>query len=784
MCQLTLIISLFVLSGCNNSGNFIKYADPFIGSIHCRWFFFTPASVPMGMAKLGPHTDAHYGNQGGWEPVGYDFRHASIEGFGHFHEFQIGGLVIMPTVGELLTVPGDLKDTISGYRSGFKKETEKAEPGYYSVELEDYKILVELTATERVGFHRYTFPASKQSRILFDVGNRQGESGPVIDASVRYTDQNEIEGYIVTYPVYVENYHPECDVKMYFVAKLNRNPDNTGVFVGDSIIENGNSIRGKGAGLYLTFGTYENEIIEIMVGLSYTSIENARKNLIAETEDRSFNMARSEAQKKWNEMLGIIEVKGSTDENLVKFYTGLYHVLLGRGISNDVDGSYPKCSGEIGKIPLDKNGKPQYSHFNSDATWGAFWNLEQVWALAYPEILSDYVKCHLDYYNDCGWLPDGIAQGCYVPGVPSNFLSVAIASAWNHGIRDFDIEKAFEAIKKNETGWQERPVGVGKYDVKDFIENGYIPNDVIWRGWKFSGSHTLEYCFSSYAASELAIQLDKEEDYQHFRRLAEGYKNLFDHSIMFMRPKERDSSFVVDFTPEMVWNGFQEGNSWQYSWYVPHDVSGLISIMGSDNFNNKLDSIFSESEKLEFGGGKKIHSFSGLEAVYNHGNQPSLHISFLFNYSGKPWLTQKWTRKICDSFYGITPLHGYGYGQDEDQGQLGAWFVLASMGLFDVQGGANRSPTYQLGSPVFDEIVIHLDSKYYQRGKFKIKVNRTSENSTYIDHALLNGKELNKPWIYHDELIRGGILELLMSDAPNKNWCQPDYIRPPSMSDE
>lgn len=783
-CFRILLLLSVLFSGCTSREDFTKYADPFLGSVHCRWFFFTPASVPMGMAKLSPHTNAHYGNQGGWEPVGYDYRDNTIEGFGHFHEFQIGGLVSMPTVGKIKTSPGDTGKSYSGYRSGFLKKTEIAEPGYYSVHLKDYNIKAELTATERVGFHRYTYPETEKAKnIIFDIGHQQGESGPVLDAGIKLKENGELEGYIITSPVYVQNYNRGCEVRMYFVIKLDATPSSWGVFREDTIYQNLKEISGSGTGMYLTFSTNGAKAIGMKVGLSYTGIDNARLNLYAESDGISFNKARKEAKRKWNEVFSRIEVKDGNLANKIKFYTGLYHAMLGRGISSDVNGAYPMYNGKIGHIPLDRENKPEYSHYNSDATWGAFWNLEQVWSLAYPEVFSSFVRSNLDIYNDCGWLPDGVAGSCFVPGVPSNFMGLLIASAYNHGIKDFDVQKGYQAALKNETGWQDRPVGVGKYDTRDFIEKGFITNDVIWQGWKFSASHTLEYCFSAFAVGEFAKNLGKTEDYRRLISLAGGYKNLFDSAYGYMRPVESDGVFVKDFSPKMVWNGFQEGNSLQYTWYVPQDIGGLIKMMGENRFNERLDSIFRASEELEFGGGRILNSFSGLESVYNQGNQPSLHISYLFNYSGKPWLTQKWKKKICDTFYGTDPVHGYGYGQDEDQGQLGSWFVLASLGLFDVQGGANSVPVYQLSGPLFNEIIIHLNKSYYTGNQFKITCKRESDNSCYISEVKLNGKKLTRPWITHQEVISGGELEYVLTDNPNYAWCGTEYHRPPSMSD-
>ncbi|MFA5815327.1 MAG: GH92 family glycosyl hydrolase [Bacteroidales bacterium] len=778
----TLILAGIGLPSCQSSFKPVNEVDPFIGSVHCRWFFFTPASVPMGMAKLGPHTDAQKGNPGGWEPVGYDYRHTSIEGFGHFHEFQIGGLVVMPTVGDLITVPGDLERQRRGYRSGFEKETETARPGYYSVNLTDYKVQAELSATKRVGYHRYTFPSTTQANIIIDIGNVQGESGPVKDAFARITPEGEIEGYVITNPVYVQNYDPGREVRMFFVIRPNRKPSSSGAFIGDGLVS-GNSVRGKGAGLYIIFNTTNERVVELQAGLSYTSIENARLNLNTETAGKGFDRVVQEANSTWNNWLGRIEVKGGNQSDRTKLYTGLYHALLGRGVSSDVNGAYPSMNGRIGQIPVDANGIPEYQHFNTDAMWGAFWNLTQVWGLAYPDVYSEFVRCQVDHYKDCGWLPDGTAAGCMVPGVPSNFMSLVIASAWNLGIHDFDIKKGFEAALKNETCVDNRPVGTGKYDVCKFVKDGYIPYESTWRGWNFSASHTLEYSFSSWAVGQLAKSLEKNPEYLTLTKQAKGYRFLFDDSTHFMRPRHQNGRFYSSFQPDKAWIGFQEGNSWQYSWYVPHDVKGLIDLMGVDFFNQRLDSILTESEKNDFGGGKIVNSFSGLESVYNHGNQPSLQISWLFNYSGKPWLTQKWVRKIGQVFYGTEPLHGYGYGQDEDQGQLGAWYVLSGIGLFDVQGGASTDPTYQLASPSFDEIIIHLNQNYYQGKEFTICVHRESAQSQYIAKAKLNRMALNQPWIEQKSVINGGTLDLWLKNQPDTAWGAKPEFRPPSVSD-
>ena len=674
-----LVICMSIIMGCSTSTSSTKalvdYVDPNIGTAHCRWFFYTPAAIPFGMAKLAPSTDAHLGNPGGWQAVGYDFRHTSIEGFANFHEFQVGGVVFAPTVGELQTVPGELENPDGGYRSRFDKKDEVAAPGYYSVLLKDYGVKAELTAMKRVGFHRYTYPKTEQANLIFDIGNKQGESGEVKDAEVQYFEDGRVEGYVITSPVYVNIYQKGADVRMYFSAVLNKKPVQVGTFVKDVVNPGKHQEKGPGAGLYMTFSTEEQEAVEVKVGLSYTSIENARFNRETEAADVTFDQAKKNATDVWNESLSRIYVEGGKETDKVKFYTGLFHALLGRGLASDANGYYPKNNGTVGRIALDEEGNPVHQHYNTDAIWGGFWNLTQLWSLAYPEYYSDWIKSQLLVYQDTGWLGDGIACSKYVSGVGTNFTSLAIAAAYNCGIRDFDVKQGYEAALKNEVEWRGRLEGAGKMDVRQFVERGYSPYekrfDMVTReeGSGFGASHTMEYSFSSFAVSQFAKHLGKEDDYKLLSNLSNGWKNLYDPETRLIRPKDTKGNFLEDFNPLAPWKGFQEGNAVQYTFYVPHQIDELVDLVGQETFNNRLDSIFLLSQKNIFGGGKEVDAFAGLKTVYNHGNQPNLHISWLFNFSGKPYLSQKWVRAILDEFYGLEGIHGYGYGQDEDTGR-------------------------------------------------------------------------------------------------------------------
>ena len=774
------ITLLFLVSSLAISQNksLISDVDPNIGAAHSRWFFYTPAANPFGMAKPAASTNGQYGNKSGWEATGYDQRHKSIEGFVNFHEFQIGGIAVMPTVGALQTIAGKLENPDAGYRSRFSHDNEIAEPGYYKVKLDDYNIVAELTSTPRVAIHRYTFPKSKNAHLIFDIGNRQGESGEVSDAFVQRVSETTLEGFVITLPEYVKNYQPGAMVKMYFVAEINKEPASFGTFIGEKSNVQNESAQGVGSGMYFDFETNEDESITVKFGLSYTSIANARLNLQHEAENLDFDSAKIKAQNYWNEMLGRITVERGSKTDRTKFYTGLYHSILGRGLASDVNGAYIKNNGAIGQIPLNSSGKPVYNHYNTDAIWGAFWNLTQLWAIAYPDYLNEFVSCQLDIYRDCGWLADGIATSNFVSGVGTNFTGQVIASAFNRGIRNYDIEDAYEAILRNELGWQNRPKGVGKADTKVFNERGYVPytdNKTYYsgssaEGSKFSASHTLEYSFSAYAAAQMANALNKSDDYKLLMNLSTGWEKLFDDETGYIRPRVESGEFIDKFDPLEAWRGFQEGNAFQYTFYVPHDPKGLVNKIGKDKFNDRLNSLFETAQKTGFGGGKEINAFAGLQNVYNHGNQPSLHISWLFNFSGAPWLSQKWVRQICNEFYGTDGIHGYGYGQDEDQGQLGAWYVLSGMGLFDVKGGSDSEPTLQIVTPQFKKVTIQLQSEYYSGNEFVIEVDGNPTSEPFIQSAILNEKEWDSfefPW---ETFTKGGTLKLKTSAKPNKTW--------------
>ncbi len=779
----TLSVALLALGGvaCSTSKEQVasleelsQYVEPRIGTAHCRWFHFAPGAMPFGMAKPGPSTNGSLGNASGWEATGYDYRDTSIEGFPCLHEFQVGGIVLMPTQGELKTIPGLPTDSVKkGYRSAFDRNTEVVQPGYYSVLLKDYQIKAEVTATPRVAFQRFSFSKGGENHILFDIGNRQGESGAAVDASVVYTEDGRIEGWVITEPEYVKKYQPGAQVPLYFSAVVDKQPDGFGVFNGDNVKHGVRETKGVGAGVYLTYQVKDSVQVTAKVGLSYTSVENARINLQKEAENLSFDEVKEQSHQTWENYLGRVRVETADKNNKIKFYTGLYHALLGRGLVNDVNGAYPHHNGSIGQLPMEGD-KPVHNVYNTDAIWGGQWNLAQIWALAYPEYLSDYISSHLQAYKDAGWLADGLANNRYVSGVGTNLLSTVIAGAYQCGIRDFDTKLAYEACLKNELDGKNRPLGAGKVDTEMFVKYGYVPHLDEGNGpdeaFMFSASHTLEYSYSAWAVAQWAKENGDEKNYNELMRLSKGWERLYDASTNFIRPKKADGQFIEPFDPMQVWRGFQEGNAWQYTFYVPHDTKSLVEKVGTDVFTARLDSIFTQSQKKIFSGGTEVGAFAGLQTLYNQGNQPCLHISWLFNEAGRPSLTQKWVRAILNEFYGTEGIHGYGYGQDEDQGQLGAWYVISSMGLFDVKGLTDSEPSVGLGAPLFDKITIQLNNQYYKGKEFVIEVKNNTAENPYVQQYTLNGEALHETRIPFSALTEGGYLQIEMGSQPKDQY--------------
>jgi predicted alpha-1,2-mannosidase len=753
-----LVLSSILCSYGQQAKSPVDYVDPFIGSQGSRWFVFTPAALPFGLAKLAPMTLGFNGYYGGGGRSGYDYRDSSIIGFAHVHEWQTGGILVMPTIGLLVTVPGDATNTESGFRSPFQKANERASRGYYSVLLDKYNILAELTATTRVGFHRYTFPASDDAHIIFDTGHLLGEAGSyawggpeskqVLGAGIEILSPTELQGYTIALPAY-QTYRPDLEkksIRIYFAAMLNKPALSYGCYRDKTHNDGSRAEYGQGCGAYLNFKTVKNEAIEIKVGVSYISLEQAWVNLKAEGAGKSFDRVREEARESWNTQLSKIEVEGGTEENKVKFYSALYRVLLGRGISSDANGKYISNLNEVKQIPM-RRGVPEYNHYNNDALWGSFTELIQLWSLVYPEQVNSYVKCMLDIYDDTGWLPDGVTCDKFMPGMESNETCTMIAAAINRGIATFNLEKAYQACLKSETDYQGRPPGVGKEDLSYFWEKGYIPTDKSPRA---AGSHTLEYSYTCWVTAQIAQKLHKTTDCEKLTQASRNWENIFDEQSGFFNARNSDGAFARPFDSNGS-HGFEEGSILQYAYYIPEDPEGIINKMGEERSIRLLnDDMVSAAPK-------------NFESVtYNQGNEPSLMNVYFFDRMGRPDLAQKWLRAIMDTFYTATP-NGY-HGQDDDQGQLSGWFVLAAMGLYDISGGCGVDQQLYVHTPLFPKITIHLDRNYYKSGTFTIVAKNFSEKSIYIKSAMLNGHPLKDLRFDFAKVNANSKLELELSE--------------------
>jgi len=750
-------LHLYAAPAPKSSREPVDWVDPFIGTTNpgLRWMIFPGPAMPFGMVKLGPD------NRGGrhWRG-GYDYKIGTLLGFSHIHSWTVSGLLMMPTTGPLKLTQGPESGSPESFRSQFRHETETASPGYYAVTLDDYKIRAELTTTTRAGFQRYTFPQADQARILLvlDVPGEMDMS--VKNAVIRRVSSTEIEGesdQTNTHGAIWQKY------TLHFVVRFSKPFDSMGGWVGAKITPDTKEVTGQGdVGAFANYHTTQGEAIEVKSGISLVSIEQARLNLDTEMNrfGWDFDAVRKNARDTWNNLLKNIEIEGGSDADRTKFYTNLYRSFVARTIFSDANGKYVDPTGRVQQL---KN--PESPMLGCDAFWNTFWNLNQLWGLVTPEILSKWVNSQLELYDKGGWLSKG-PGGLRYSGIMVAEHEIAIlVSAWQKGIRNFDGEKAFAAIKHMQTtpgmnyykdvnsGW------VGMEKLEPYRDLGYVPVE------DGQVSLTLEYAYDDWCAAQMAKALGKMDDYQYFSKRAQNYRNVWDPSVGYFRPKHRDGTWMEDFSP-FDHKDFTEGTAWQYAWWVPHDMKGLIGLMGKDEFIRRLNQGFEDSRP----------DFASDYKYVNVGNQPNMQAPWLFNYAGAPWLTQKWTREVMEHSYGTGPA---GYVGDEDQGQMGSYYVMMAMGLFEMDGGCSLKPLYEISSPLFRRIVIHLDKNYYPGREFVIETKNNSPENVYIQSATFNGEPLDKPWIYHREVVKGGTLVLVMGPEPNKEWGSAPEAAPP-----
>lgn len=769
----------------------VDYVDPMIGTSNSRWMLYPGPSMPFGMVKLSPDNRKQT-----WKG-GYEYNIENIMGFSHIHSWIMAGLLTMPAVGELKTDPGPEDNPDQGYRSRFSHDTEIASPGYYAVTLEDYGIRAELTATPRAGFMRYTFPQSDQARILFDLKFPAEFKYDVQWAYIRKVSDSEIEGFSKqrTYDGFSSL---QNEYVVHFVIQFSKpfrsfgtwNNKGPGADTKD-IQHDTYEVHGSNdVGCFVEYQTAASEVIKVKTGISLVSVDQARLNLATETADFGwdFDAARNHASKTWNNLLSTVEVEGGSEKDKIKFYTNFYRSYAARTIWSDVNGKYVDMNEQICQLE-----DPNLPVFGCDAFWNTFWNLNQLWALATPDIANQWVASLLEIYDRGGWLPKGPSGIEYSSIMVASHEVALINSVFQKGIRNYDVAKAYEAIRHVQmTPGRPHPGGglVGNRQMKPYLQLGYVPHgDGTTKhhfGTKDEGpvSNTLEYAFDDWNVAQMAKALGKDEDHLEFTKRAYNYKNVFDIGTGYVRPRLASGEWADakskygDEKRHDSWEGmgFIEGNAWQYTWFVPHDVGGLVELMGKAEFNRRLEEGFVQSSKSNF------NATGDLFAHYpiNHGNQPNMQAAYLFNFSGQPWNTQHWARELMYNYYGDDPVTGW--PGDEDQGQMGAWFVMSAIGLFEMDGGGSVNPVYEIGSPLFEKITIHLDPQYYPGKTFVIQAKNNSETSRYIQSATLDGKPLSKTWFFHNELVNGGSLVLEMGPRPSHSWgCGPGDA-PPSMS--
>jgi predicted alpha-1,2-mannosidase len=762
----------FTASGQERSEAFPQtHADlvnVFTGTSNSRWMQFPGATVPMGLVKMSPD------NQGNVWNGGYEYTIASISGFSFLHSFGLSSMSVMPIIGLIETEPGHAKlfpgpsdgpfggMWTAGYRSRIRKDTETGKPGYYAVDLVDAKTRVELTATARTGWMRFHFPTGEQTHLLFDFAAPVEENAELIGFAVKRVSATEIEGSLTQRNGYAGEF------TVYFVCQFSQafttmNFWQTGEYTGAdtnygvewrkprTIRSNVAEIASKQpGGIWLDFVTSADAPVVARTGVSLTGLTQARENLRAESAPHGFDfdsVARA-ASASWNTLLDRVDVEGGSQDDKVKLYTNLYRMYSAKAILDDVDGSYRNACGEVQKTTA-----PANHLYSSDSVWGTQWTLGPAWSLLAPEILTSFDNALLLEAKRDGWLPQAPVALRYSPVMAGQHEIALLMSALQKGIPGVDREAAYEAIRKVLTTPGEPytcggsfPQGMaGDRHLAVYMSHGYVPEETG------PASSTFEYAYDDSCAATLAASLGKTEDAAMFAKRSENWRNSFSPESAYAQRRHANGSWVEPndihlFGTTGGWNGpgFVEGTPWIYSWFVPQNVKGLIDAVGKDRFNQRLQ--------------------EGFEKQYvDLTNEPNLQAPWLFNYSGKPSLAQEYARVAFSEVFDTSPLNGW--PGEEDEGQMGAYVVLAGIGLFDMEGGCAAEPSYQISGPAFSRVVLHL-----QGGNFEIVARNNSAQNLYIQSAILNGVPLKKPRLKHSQMLHGGKLVLEMGPKPSHLW--------------
>ncbi len=741
-CITSLLLFYSNLQAQYASKKLVDFVNPFIGtgSVDATSFSgsnFPGASVPFGFIQLSP--DSRNVTLGETS-AGYFHSDKTILGFSHTHLNGTGiaelfDVLIMPATGDMNTEINAKTKKVTSYISRIDHEKEKARPGYYQVNLLDYNINAELTATEHVGVHRYTFPENKNSHILIDMGHTMQNwvSVKMITSRIRVIDNQTIEGYRIM-GGWIDGVR-----KVYFRAEFSRPFDSHSLI--DIEMENVKELTfmGESYKALLDFDTKANDTILVKVGLSATSLENARLNLSTEVPDWDFEKVATDATNLWEKELQKISIEG-TKEQKEMFYTGLYHAFIQPNNMADVNGDYPGADMVVRNAPDKK-------HYTTFSLWDTYRATHPLYTLVQPKLTANFINSMIRQSESFGFLPVwqlwGLENYCMI----GNHSIPVIVDAALKGLTGFDLEQAYSAVKTSSiidhknlpyTAWE-------KY--------GYIPEHVQAN----SVSVALEVAYDDWCVAQLAKKLGKMADYDHFMKRSSFYKNIFDAKTNFFRSKDKNGKWTVPFNTLTYGGPYTEGNAWQYAFYVPQDMSGLVTLMGGSNaFCAKLDTFFELTDKPEWVDGNA----SGLIGQYAHGNEPSQHVAYLYNFAGQPWKTQKLVAQIQKEMYNNSFS---GYAGNDDCGQMSAWYIFSAMGFYPVNPA---NGVYVIGSPSLKSAEIKLEN-----GKtFKTLVKNASNDNPYIQSAKLNGKPYTKTYITQNDIVSGGVLEFVMGKLPNKKW--------------
>ena len=735
---LVILNFLFIESKSSLEKNLIKYIDPFIGS-GGHGHVFVGASVPFGGVQVGP---TNFNKGWDWSSS-YHYSDSIVKGFCHLNlsgtgMSDLGELTIMPATGKLKINAGNQNNHMGGYSSLYRKDKEFVSAGYYKVYLERYDIDVELTASERVGFHRYTFPSFNQSRVIIDLG--EGSADRPTETYLKKVNDTVFQGYRFSSGW-------ASDQREYFTLIISKP-------VTDFIVYDRNQrhykdeLKGKYVKGFLEFSTKKNEEIYVKMGVSTVSSKNALENLMTEIPHWNFNKVKIQAEQKWNTELSKIHIKTDDIKKKRVFYTAMYHTMIAPNLYHDINGEYRGTDKQVYKDTT-------FTNYTLFSLWDTYRAAHPLYTITHPERVSDMVNSMLKIFKHQGKLPVWHLRGNETNTMPGYSAIPVVVDASLKGFEGIDLEEVFEAVKISATGDFEP-------GVKDLMKYGYIPSDFMAE----SVASNMEYAIGDWAIAQLAKKLNKHEDYEYFLNRSKSYKQYFDPETKFMRGKLSDGSWRTPFDPVSAQhrvNDYCEGNAWQYLWLVPQDPEGLIELLGGDEkYTQKLDQLFSMSSDQEEGASMDI---TGLIGQYAHGNEPSHHTTYMYAYSGQPYKIADKVRYINNKLYTDQPD---GLSGNEDCGQMSAWYIFSSIGFYPVNPS---NGAYVFGSPLFDEVSINLpDNKL-----FKIIAEKNSEKNMYIQSVLLNGKKYSYSYITHDQIMGGGELRFIMGPNPNYDFGKEIY---------